>query len=60
MDGVDNVTWRKASYSGNNGGDCVEVATAAAVVMVRDTKDGGGPVLSVTVGAWKRFTTTLR
>lgn len=22
---IDHVTWRKSSYSGNNGGDCVEV-----------------------------------
>jgi hypothetical protein len=60
MDGVANVTWRKASYSGNNGGDCVEVASAAPVVMVRDTKDRGGLVLSVPVGAWERFTATFR
>ena len=24
---LDNVIWRKSSYSGSNGGDCVEVAT---------------------------------
>ena len=23
---LDNVIWRKSSYSGSNGGDCVEVA----------------------------------
>jgi Domain of unknown function (DUF397) len=33
--------WRKSSYSGDNGGECVEVATAGAV-LVRDTADRGG------------------
>jgi hypothetical protein len=28
--------WRKSSYSGSNGGQCVEVASAEGV-MVRDT-----------------------
>ena len=39
--------WRKSSYSGDNGGECVEVATAGAV-LVRDTADRGGPVLTFT------------
>lgn len=36
--------WRKSSYSGNGGGDCVEVADQASRVLVRDTKQGStGP-----------------
>ncbi|WP_107062160.1 DUF397 domain-containing protein [Streptomyces sp. NRRL S-37] len=36
----------KSSRSGTNGGDCVEVATAADAVYVRDSKAvGDGPVL---------------
>jgi hypothetical protein len=31
--------WRTSGYSGANGGECVEVATTAGAVMVRDTKD---------------------
>jgi uncharacterized protein DUF397 len=27
MDTVDSATWRKSSYSGTNGGNCVEIAT---------------------------------
>ena len=38
MEGNRAITWRKSSYSGNNGGDCVEVGTAQ-VVAVRDSKD---------------------
>jgi hypothetical protein len=42
-----NVSWRKSSYSGNGGGNCVEVADQATRVLVRDTQDRTGPVLSV-------------
>ncbi len=51
-----NIRWRKSSYSGNGGSDCVEVA-AADRVLVRDTKqDRVGPVLQFTSAAWRRFT----
>lgn len=53
--------WRKASFSGNGGGDCVEVATGRpGVVAVRDSKDPNGPVLVVTPGGWASFTARLR
>ena len=39
--------WRTASYSGANGGECVEVASAADAVLVRDTKNRDGWTLSV-------------
>jgi hypothetical protein len=48
--------WRKSSYSGNGGGDCVEVADQASRVLVRDTKqDGTGPALRFAPAAWRRF-----
>jgi Domain of unknown function (DUF397) len=50
------TAWRKASYSGNGGGDCVEAGNAADGVVVRDTTDRDGAVLSIPAGAWKRFT----
>ncbi|TDE33970.1 DUF397 domain-containing protein [Actinomadura sp. 6K520] len=40
-----NAAWRKSSYSGSNGGDCVELAGLPGVVAVRDSKDPDGPVL---------------
>jgi hypothetical protein len=53
--------WRKSSYSGTNGGDCVEVAAALpAAVAVRDSKDPDGPKLIFTPEAWAAFTVTLR
>ena len=55
MEGKINLRWRKSSYSGNGGGNCVEVADQAARVLVRDTKDRTGPVLRFTPAAWCRF-----
>ncbi|MGH3221763.1 MAG: DUF397 domain-containing protein [Streptosporangiaceae bacterium] len=46
--------WRKASYSGTGGSNCVEVASDSHVA-VRDTQDRTGPVLRFTPGAWRRF-----
>ena len=48
--------WRKSSYSGNGGGDCVEVAlNLPSAVAVRDSKDPGGPILIFEVTEWGRF-----
>lgn len=51
--------WRKSTYSGDNGGECVEVAMAGAV-LVRDTTDRTGPVLRFTAEAWRAFTATIK
>lgn len=52
--------WRKASYSGNGGQNCVEVATRGPV-LVRDTKDqGAGPVLNFASAEWGRFLSGLK
>ena len=48
--------WRKSRYSGGNGGNCVEVASTAGVVLVRDTTDRAGAVLAIPAAAWERFT----
>jgi hypothetical protein len=51
------VTWRKSSYSGGNGGGCIEVGARAegGRVLVRDTKDRPGPVLRLSLAAWREF-----
>jgi hypothetical protein len=52
--------WRKSSYSGSQA-DCVEVGSnAASLVNVRDTKDRQGPALTVSIDAWRRFTTGIK
>jgi len=51
------AAWRKSSYSGNNGGNCVEVArNLSGAVALRDSKDPHGPVLVVTPKDWQAFT----
>jgi Domain of unknown function (DUF397) len=53
--------WRKSSYSGGEGGNCMEVADQAGRVLVRDTKQAGtSPVLTFTATAWQKFTGNLR
>ena len=55
------IGWRKSSYSGNGGGNCVEVGATADAIAVRDTKqDGAGPVLRFSPVAWRRFAGHLR
>lgn len=55
------VRWRKASQSGNNGGNCVEVASnLPGVVAIRDSKDQHGPVLAFTSAEWEAFTTGVK
>ncbi|WP_333763272.1 DUF397 domain-containing protein [Streptomyces sp. IBSBF 2390] len=48
--------WRKSSYSGDQGGDCVEVAELAeATVAVRDSKNPAGPILTIAPATFTRF-----
>lgn len=54
------VRWRKASYSGANGGTCVEVAPMRAAVAVRDSKNPDGPRLAFTSAEWKAFTRRIK
>ena len=60
MDGTSALSWRKSSRSGNNGGDCVEVADTARVVLVRDTKDRDGAVIAFSAGAWTAFAAKIK
>ncbi|MFE5188444.1 DUF397 domain-containing protein [Streptomyces sp. NPDC056628] len=46
------LAWFKSSYSGTEGGQCVEVAAGSAAVHVRDSKSEAGPVLTVSREAW--------
>ncbi|MCX4386649.1 DUF397 domain-containing protein [Micromonospora peucetia] len=50
--------WRKSTRSGNGGASCVEVAdNLPGVVLVRDSKDRSGPLLSFGPAAWSHFVT---
>jgi hypothetical protein len=54
------MSWRKSSYSGGQGGSCVEVADGARMVLVRDTTNRDGMTLSVPAEAWTSFTASLK
>jgi Domain of unknown function (DUF397) len=60
--------WRKSSFSGDNGGNCVEIAELEQVIhgpdhkaghgrliAVRDSKDPDGPKLFFTLAEWTAF-----
>lgn len=51
--------WRKSSYSGGNGGSCVEVA-ADGMILVRDTTDRDGGTLTFSAAEWQQFTSSLK
>ncbi len=63
MNGIElnTATWVKSSYSGDNGGDCIEIAPGIpGVVPVRDSKNADGPVLFFPVGEWSSFVTAVK
>ncbi|WP_231158140.1 DUF397 domain-containing protein [Streptomyces sp. CNZ748] len=50
------INWRKSSYSGDQGGNCVEVAAIhSTTVAVRDSKNPRGPMLTLRPGAFAAF-----
>jgi hypothetical protein len=56
VEDVTELRWHKSSYSGNGGGDCVEVASnRPGIVLVRDSKDREGPLLAFDGQEWSSF-----
>ncbi|UED85857.1 DUF397 domain-containing protein [Streptomyces profundus] len=53
------LVWRKSSHSNHNG-DCVELATLRAAVLLRDSKDREGPVIRWGKGSMRVFVGRLR
>ncbi|EFL02463.1 MULTISPECIES: DUF397 domain-containing protein [Streptomyces] len=56
--------WRTSSYSGNNGGACIQVATnliaLTGAVPVRDSKRPAGGVITVGRDAFSAFIGSVR
>ncbi|WP_314412029.1 DUF397 domain-containing protein [Streptomyces sp. DSM 40484] len=52
-------SWFKSSHSNGAGGECVECAHGVGGVLLRDSKDADGPVLTVRVHAWRAFIRAL-
>ena len=61
MERIGDLSWRKSSYSGGNGGDCVEAASHDGHVLVRDTKEcGNGRVQRFGAADWRAFIARLK
>ncbi|MCF6522729.1 DUF397 domain-containing protein [Streptomyces sp. JJ36] len=55
------VSWRKSSYSNQDGGACVEVSEDfVGVFPVRDSKVPHGPVLVFPAGGWDAFVSAVK
>jgi Domain of unknown function (DUF397) len=54
MEGNIALSWHKSSFSGSNGGQCIEIA-ASGRVLVRDSKDPDGGRLTFSAQAWRDF-----
>jgi hypothetical protein len=60
MPGVE-ARWRKSSFSGTNGGECVEAGSHDGAVLVRDTKQHGrGLVHRYTAAEWRAFVAAVK
>jgi hypothetical protein len=57
---MEELNWKKSSYSSANGGDCVEVATLPARVALRDGKTPSKGHLTVPAPAFGAFIATLK
>ena len=61
------AAWRTSSYSGGNGGQCIQVATLTStsgspghLCAVRDSKNSLGPVLVFRTRHWHVFTAAIK
>jgi hypothetical protein len=52
--------WRKSSFSGANGGSCIEIASGNGVILVRDTTSRDAGTLAFTADAWRAFTADVQ
>ncbi|WP_078900266.1 DUF397 domain-containing protein [Streptomyces sp. SBT349] len=55
--------WVKSSYSGANGGQCVEFSRSfvpSGLVPVRDSKFTASAALVFDTGTWARFISTIK
>jgi Domain of unknown function (DUF397) len=61
MEHIEGLNWRTSSYSGGNGGACVEVAGHEGMILVRDSKDHSvGHVHRFPAAGWRMFVVGLR
>lgn len=53
------IRWRKSSASGG-AAECIEVAAIKNAVLVRDSRNPAGPVISVSLNEWADLLRDLR
>jgi hypothetical protein len=58
--GREQPQWRKSSYSGDTGGECVEIAAVSPSIAVRDSKNPEGPMLTFDAATWAEFTSVIK
>ncbi|QKW40417.1 DUF397 domain-containing protein [Actinomadura sp. NAK00032] len=54
------AAWRKSTRSLGNNEQCVEVASASETVLIRDSKDVGGPMHMVTPTAFRELVSRIK
>jgi hypothetical protein len=57
---MDLMNWRKSSYSGANGAECIETASTPDAILVRDSKNPDGPRLTFGRETWEAFAEQLK
>lgn len=60
MHAPSHVAWRKSSYSGTQGDNCIELHPTPGTVGVRDTKNRAAGALAVSRGTWTAFVSTVK
>ncbi|MFD0551463.1 DUF397 domain-containing protein [Streptomyces rectiviolaceus] len=55
---LNGTAWRKSTYSGSGGGECIEIAPAQCngTIAIRDSKNPEGPAFTIAQGAFASFT----
>lgn len=54
------VRWRRSSYSGNTGGECVEIADLESGIAIRDSKNPAHGILTLAPEAWAALVAYVR
>ncbi|MEW2356879.1 DUF397 domain-containing protein [Spirillospora sp. NPDC029432] len=54
------AVWRKAGRSHDDGDQCVEIASVAGDILVRDSKHPDGPKVVTSSQDFQRFAETLK
>jgi hypothetical protein len=53
------LEWFKSSYSGSEGGECLEVSAHPTAIHIRDSKTPSTPHLTITPATWTAFLSSL-